>query len=50
MEKMRQLKDDRLEMAKREFLILERLRLDEEERAESKQRQERARKTKEATR
>ncbi|XP_067113294.1 coiled-coil domain-containing protein 15 isoform X1 [Osmerus mordax] len=50
MEKMRQLKDDRLEMAKREFLILERLRLDEEERAEAKQSQERARKTREATR
>ncbi|XP_046874013.1 coiled-coil domain-containing protein 15 isoform X2 [Hypomesus transpacificus] len=49
-EKMRQLKDDRLEMSKREFLILQRLRLDEEERAEAKQRRERARKTRESTR
>lgn len=48
LERLRQLEEDRLEMAERKFLILERLRL--EERAEVLEKKERAKKDKEATR
>lgn len=50
LERLQQLEEDRIEAAEREFLILERLRLEEEEKADRTAKKERARKDKEATR
>lgn len=50
MEMQRQQEEERKDMAEREYLILERLRLDEEEAAEKVERRERTKRTKESKR
>jgi len=50
MERQRQLEEERKDMAEREYLILERLRLDEEEAAEKVERRERTKGIKESKR
>jgi len=50
MERQRQLEEERKDMAEREYLILERLRLDEEEAAETVERRERTKGIKESKR
>lgn len=50
MERQRQLEEERKDIAEREYLILERLRLDEEEAAEKVERRERTKWIKESKR
>ncbi|XP_010868612.2 coiled-coil domain-containing protein 15 isoform X2 [Esox lucius] len=50
MERLQRLEEDRVEAAQRECLILERLQLEDDERAEGLEKKERARKDKEASR
>lgn len=50
LERIKQQEEEKAALAEREYLILERLRLEEEERTETVKRKEKAQKCKEATR